>query len=171
MEIWKPVVGFEGLYEVSDLGRVRGVDRPVRTRGGKTRIMRGQIIKPQRHSQGYTQVGMRGRTYPIHHLVAAAFLGPRPESMQIAHFDGDKTNNTLANLRYATPKQNAGDRIRHGRSGLGASNSQAKLTVQKVVRIRLAAQGGVPQDFIAQKFGISQQQVSKIATRQRWAHV
>jgi hypothetical protein len=96
-EVWKDVVGYEGRYEVSSLGRLRGPRTTTKGIPG---------------SRGYYQVFLRekgaraGKTKNIHVLVAEAFLGPRPDGMHVCHADGDKSNNTLENLRYDTPKNN-----------------------------------------------------------------
>jgi hypothetical protein len=112
-ERWLPVVGYEGLYEVSDFGRVRSLPRPGTQRGGR-------ILKLPPNSGGYPVVSLsranRHVTRPVHVLVAAAFLGPRPNGMQVCHNDGHRTNAVLANLRYDTPGGNSQDMIRHGTS-------------------------------------------------------
>lgn len=99
-EIWKDVAGYEGRYQVSSLGRLRG------PRG----VTSGSV-----GSRGYVQVCLRevgskyGQTKNIHVLVAEAFLGKRPEGMHVCHEDGDKLNNSLSNLRYDTPENNWND--------------------------------------------------------------
>jgi hypothetical protein len=96
-EIWKDVLGYEGRYQVSSLGRLKG------PRG----ITEGSV-----GSRGYIQVCLRkkgdryGVTKNLHVVVAEAFLGSRPEGMHICHSDGDKNNNKLSNLRYDTAKGN-----------------------------------------------------------------
>lgn len=118
-EEWRPVVGYEGAYEISDRGRVRSMDR-VRTDtwGRRTRYL-GQLLKPRRSGpQGkyYLTVALtNGAHGKIHVLVAAAFIGPRPDGAQVCHNDGDRFNNQASNLRYATPSENNHDIVRHGR--------------------------------------------------------
>lgn len=112
-ERWLPVPGWEELYEVSDLGRVRSLTRwtPAGTR-------KGRMMKMNVDPSGYFQLGFRrngkNRTQKVHQLVAAAFLGPRPEGMEVRHLDGDPLNNRLDNLAYGTPSENSQDSIRHG---------------------------------------------------------
>jgi hypothetical protein len=99
-EVWKNVYGYAGRYEVSSLGRLRG------PRG---------ITKGSMGSRGYLQVCLRkpgdryGKTANLHVLVARAFLGPRPKGHHVCHGDGDRTNNSLINLRYDTPSGNWND--------------------------------------------------------------
>lgn len=112
-ERWLPAVDWEGLYEVSDLGRVRSLTRcpPAGTR-------RGRLMKTNVDPAGYWQLGFRrdgkNRTQKVHQLVAAAFLGPRPGGMEVRHLDGNPLNNRLDNLAYGTPSENSLDSIRHG---------------------------------------------------------
>lgn len=112
IEKWRPVVGFEGLYEVSDLGRVASF--PTRTWPGR------RILRPSHHVRGgYLFVNLRhdGRSYhrKVHHLVCEAFNGPRPEGTMTRHLDGDHLNNTPANLAWGTGSENQYDKVRHGR--------------------------------------------------------
>jgi hypothetical protein len=171
-ETWKDIPGYEGHYQVSDLGRVRSVDRRVRTvaKNGaeSTRAVPGCLLSASRHSQGYLQVKMGARTYIVGPLVLAAFVGPRPDGMECAHGDGAKTNNALTNLRWATPAENSADRIRHGTSGKGAENAGAKLTPAQVQAVR---ESTGPQGVTAALFGVTQATVSKIKLRQRWGHL
>lgn len=108
-EKWKPVVGFEGLYEVSSLGRVRSLDKIVPTgiRNNKTCIKKGKILKPLK-DKGYLRVCLHpGPKYLfIHRIVASAFL-PNPEGLpMINHKDEDKTNNIIENLEWCDNSYN-----------------------------------------------------------------
>lgn len=99
-ERWLPVVGHEGLYEVSDIGRVRRIAGGRGARAG--RVLGGKISDP-----GYRAVSLGAdHTERVHVLVAAAFIGPRPAGYTINHRDGDKLNNTVENLEYATYSEN-----------------------------------------------------------------
>lgn len=118
-ERWLPVVGYEGIYEVSDHGRVRSVDH-TDTYG---RRRRGKILNQSQTTNGrYLCVDLyRGgkstrRMMRVHRLVAQAFLGepPTPEHTDCCHIDGDGTNNTPTNLRWDTHAENLRDRVAHG---------------------------------------------------------
>ena len=108
-EHWLPVVGYEGLYEVSDQGRVKRLARV-----GKSWVLPERILKGCHTHQGYVQVGMFGKSKRVHRLVLEAFVGPCPEGMVACHYDDNKENNRLENLRWDTERENMWDRTRNG---------------------------------------------------------
>lgn len=173
-EAWRPIPGFEG-YEVSNLGRVRSFRR----HGGRGRglVKTPRIKKTHPGANGYLCVtlqkpdGNRCNKYAVHVLVAAAFMGPRPEGMQVAHGDGDRQNARLDNLRYATALENAQDKHRHGTTCRGESDGNSKLTEAQVRDIRARYRAGETQPSLAKLFGISSSQVSNIIRAASWAHV
>jgi hypothetical protein len=117
-ERWLPVVGYEGLYEVSDRGRVRSLDRVVPSRGG-WRTHRGKILSAPRNGK-YVKYhlhvkGDPGRTFRAHVLVLSAFVGP-PDSGHLGrHLDDDPENNALSNLSWGTQGDNMNDAVRNGK--------------------------------------------------------
>lgn len=117
-ETWLPVVGFEGRYEVSDLGRVRSLDRKVLNNGTPV-VIKGVVLRPSADSKGRLQVRPmregRGALTFVHRIVLEAFVGPCPEGMVCCHWDDDPTNNALANLRWDTQSENMRDQARNGR--------------------------------------------------------
>lgn len=118
MEEWRPVVGYEGLYEVSSHGEVRSVDRVIQGPHGPARL-RGKIRRQGLGRGGYKHVGVSkdgvARTIKVHTLVLEAFHGPRPfEDALCRHLDGDCQNNHVSNLQWGTAKENLEDSIRHG---------------------------------------------------------
>lgn len=109
-EEWRDIQGYEGLYQVSNLGRVRSCDRFVKCGYGKNRTVRQQIIKPSILNTGYYYVSLcrehTMKSFCVHRLEAIAFL-PNPEKKkEIDHIDGNRLNNSLDNLRLVTPKEN-----------------------------------------------------------------
>lgn len=110
IEIWKPIPGFEGYYEVSDHGRIKSLPRRLRGRGTNKRITRIKILRPRVNGSGYLTfmpcINYATKSITIHSVVMLAFIGPRPDGMQIDHVDYNKKNNCLSNLRYCTPRQN-----------------------------------------------------------------
>lgn len=117
-ETWRSVVGYEGSYEVSNLGRVRSLDRTITTATGVRRRLRGRVLTAWRSDQFNHQSVSLGHSYRDHHqvhvLVLTAFVGVRPRRMEGCHNDGDPTNNHLANLRWDTASSNQRDRVVHG---------------------------------------------------------
>ncbi len=114
-EQWQPVDGHPH-YEVSDQGRVRSLDRKIRSRGG-FRLKRGCLLKPGRTKSGHLTVAIgRGNSMFVHRLVLFAFRGPPPEGHESLHGDGDPSNNNLWNLRWGTRSENLIDRYEHERS-------------------------------------------------------
>ena len=119
-ETWRPILGFEGLYEVSDRGRVRSLDRLVKRSSSSTRIEKGRIIRPgfgARSGHKSVNLSRDGKkvTRKVHHLVLEAFVGPAPDGAQGLHWDDDPANNHLSNLRWGTFSDNAFDKVRNGR--------------------------------------------------------
>lgn len=113
-ERWLPVVGYEGLYEVSDLGRVKSLGRQVTRRRIKERM-----LKQPPDRSGYPHVNLwkdgKPESHYVHHLVLAAHVGPCPDGMERRHLDGDPGNSALSNLAYGTSSENNLDQVRHGR--------------------------------------------------------
>ena len=118
VERWRPVPGWEGIYEVSDLGRVRSLDRTVPDRRGGTRRLRGKLLAAPLNSSGRRTVQLRAMTRwrcaGVHVLVLEAFVGPRPPGLLVRHLDGDQLNNRLANLTWGTASENNRDKVIHG---------------------------------------------------------
>ncbi|GJJ22261.1 NUMOD4 motif-containing HNH endonuclease [Mycolicibacterium mageritense] len=128
-EEWRPVAGFEGVYEVSNLGRVKSLPRMTPTRWGTPRFHAGGILKAKTSpTTGYVCVTLvdanRGlkRYANIHRLVLDAFVGPCPDGMEACHNDGDRANARLDNLRWDTRSANTLDAV-HQRT-----NHHAKKT-------------------------------------------
>lgn len=109
-EIWRDIPGYEGHYQVSDLGRVRGVTRSFVNKNGHSGHVRGRIMKPGPHGKyrNYLQVQLsvldKKKSFTIHRLVMLAFVGP--SSLEVDHKDRDSANNKLSNLRYCTTRFN-----------------------------------------------------------------
>lgn len=113
-EQWRLIAGYEGLYEVSDHGRVRSLDR-IDSRGNRAwgRILR-QEVRPTGHLRVTLCSGGTTKRIFVHRLVLTAFIGPLPVGMQACHNDGNPANNVPANLRWDTIVANARDRRLHG---------------------------------------------------------
>jgi hypothetical protein len=113
-ECWLDIPGHQG-YQVSSRGKVRSVDRVVVRSNGVQRRHKGQVLKQSLSTYGYPKVTLGRHTQEkVHNLVLLAFRGPCPEGMQACHFNDEKTDNCLENLRWDTPKANMIDALRNG---------------------------------------------------------
>lgn len=132
---WKPIEGWAG-YEISNTGHVRSWKKCRRTPND----VLPRPVAPFPLPYGYLIVKLkdkgRKRSAYIHHLVAEHFIGPRPDGAEVAHWDGDKSNNSVSNLRYATPKENGADSVRQGVSARGERHYATTLTNETAAAIR-----------------------------------
>lgn len=106
-EIWRDIPGYEGLYQASNLGRVRSLDREVKHNYGGVAVKKGKILTP-RHERAQVTLNKDGirSYYLVSRLVYSAFYGPIPEGMQVNHISEDFTDDRLENLNLMTPKEN-----------------------------------------------------------------
>lgn len=159
-EGWRDVVGYEGLYEVSSLGRVRSLRRAL-------------LLRAAPMTSGYLSVrlsrGNRAPTRSVHALVAEAFVGPRPGGMNVNHIDGLKTNNAATNLEYVTPSENTNHAYRSGLAASGERHKSARLTAAQTQEIRSLI-GRMTKTAIAKRFGVTRTAVHWIAIGRNWKH-
>ena len=105
-----PVLGSEGFYEVSSLGRTRSLDHIVNGKNNHKVLKRGKLLKQQISKYGYARITLyknnQPKIYFVHVLVWEAFNGPKPEGMQVNHINENKTDNRLENLNLMSPKEN-----------------------------------------------------------------
>lgn len=117
-ERWLPVPNYEGIYEVSDRGRVRSLDRMVHRSDGWSRFQQGRErvlwVGPDGRRSVILSRGGVNRHYAVSVLVLTAFVSPRPEGMEVCHNDGDASNDWVGNLRWGTSSANKFDIVRHG---------------------------------------------------------
>lgn len=144
-EIWKDVVGYEGLYQVSNLGNVRGL--PIVTNFGERKKKHGlRLLKPAESKRGYYIVTLfkdgKGKTIPIHRLIADTFI-PNPENKPcVDHINTNKLDNRVENLRWVTYKENANNvlSLRHQSGAIkkrwrnGGFDDRNNLTYRKVAQ-------------------------------------
>jgi len=117
-ERWLPVVGYEGSYEVSDIGRVRSLERVVTFKDGRRRTIRACTLRLRSQKSGHLYVTLckSGTTkhHRVHRLVLAAHYGPPSEGQVARHLDGNPKNNVLGNLAWGSVQENTRDTVRHG---------------------------------------------------------
>jgi len=125
-EIWKPIPGYEGCYEASNLGRIRSLERLARPSPNRSNFtVPGKVLKPGiTRSTGYLSVVLRfdgeSKMRTVHSLVCEAFIAPRTGGRYVDHINGDRTDNRLKNLRYLSQSQNMLNITKPVRSKVGA---------------------------------------------------
>lgn len=174
-ETWKSVQGWSG-YEVSDRGRVRSWKWPGTMRGWtEDRSREPRVLRPDVRG-GYLGVVLcnkgKGRRHEnIHVLVLEAFVGPRPEGMQAAHANGERNDNRVENLRWATPSSNNADKHIHGTNQHGEHIGTAKLTAADVHEIVALRRSGIGVAKVAGQFGVCRNTITNITTGRTWRRV
>lgn len=118
-EIWKDIKNYEGIYQVSNLGRVRSLTRKVKTFNG-FRTTKGQLLKPLKTNRNYFRVDLKqnqqNKYVFIHRLVAETFI-PNPNNYPVInHIDGNTSNNAVSNLEWCTQSHNIKEAYRVGRA-------------------------------------------------------
>jgi hypothetical protein len=166
---WLPVVGYEGLYEVSNCGHVR-------------RTCNKRLKTQVNHKQGYLVVYLsennRTHGYLVHRLVAEAFIGPLASLIEVNHIDGVKTNNNVTNLELVTRQQNIDHAVATGLiANKGENNPQAKLTADQVCQIRRRytpggyRNGGPGYIALAGEFNLNPGTIRDIIKNKIWRHI
>lgn len=154
-EKWKPVVGYEGLYEVSSNGRIASLHGRKRT-----------LLKPVRQPKekgGYDTIGLsrdgRLKGFSVHALVAEAFIGPRPRGKVVGHLNGTPWDNRVSNLVYITHAEAT------------ALGNKSKLSEGAVRTIRRRLERGDRVDAIARAYGVSDVTIYNIKNGKVWSWV
>lgn len=164
---WRPIRGYEGLYEISNRGEVLSIPGYKR---------KGGLLKLKLKNSGYLFVTLsKNNTQEnvyIHHVVAAAFIGPRPSGYDVNHIDGDKFNNDAGNLEYCTRTENMRHAREHGlHDNRGEKQWNASLTDDQALWIRFAsAECGIG-DELHEYYGVSKQTVKDVLERRSWKHL
>jgi hypothetical protein len=161
-------------YQVSNLGRVRSLDREVAPRG-RAYTMPGVVLRPGADKNGYSLVVLvqspRRKTMKVHALVLQSFVGPAPIGMQCRHLDGNRTNNTLENLCWGTILENHADKRRHGTMIRGETVGNARLTEATVRSIRARSFGGEKRSQLAKEYAVSENTIRHILFGKTWRHI
>ena len=156
-EVWKPIVGYEGFYEVSNLGRVKSVERIVENNGGQQRRQE-RIMRLRIGSLGYLNVTLcresATKVFSVHRLVAQAFI-PNPENKPyVDHIDTDPSNNNVDNLRWVTQHENAMNpltREHNSKSKMGHPKYSPPLSEESKRRIGEKNRGKVRSEELKQR--------------------
>lgn len=164
-EEWRPVVGWEGLYEVSSLARVRRI-------AGGAGATPGRILCPSPIPGGYVTVGLcrDGRRYTkgVHVLVAHAFLGHCPPGHEVHHRDNNRANPLPGNLEYLTHAENIRHAVEFGNFCKGERGVHARLTEQSVREIRLSSLNNTQ---LGRLYGVTRTAIAAVRSGRSWGHL
>ena len=134
-EIWKPYPKMPE-YEISNLGRVKRLQRTYKRSDGFLTTIKEKLLSPRENSDGYPRVKLRDKLVFVHRLVLETFVGEKPgEKYQACHNNGIPNDNRVENLRWDLPSNNVRDRIRHGTYQIGEKNHQNKYPDDLIINL------------------------------------
>lgn len=171
-EIWLPVEGYEGYYEISNLGNVRSLNLLVNCKAGSLRKRYGRLLKTKENGMGYAVVSLAkyglSKKVSVHRLVAHTFI-PNPENKPfVNHIDNKTMNNKVSNLEWCTPKENIQHAVKQGRfTGINVKY----FTDSEIKQIRELYKQGVSQKELTIRFGSNKYRIHAIVknkTRTRY---
>lgn len=173
VEIFVPAKGYEGYYEVSNIGNIKSLSKRIPCSSGKTRLLPEKILSNKPHIFGYVCrhffKDKVGKYHFIHRMQWASFFGPIPPGKDINHINGIKNDNRLCNLELVTKKENIQHAIRTGLfNNKGENHTNSKLNPEKVREIRRMRKGGDTIKHIASVFKLNRCYTSLVATGKRW---
>jgi len=177
-EVWKSVIGYEGIYEISSIGNLKSLNRKIKHRTKKGFAIKKELILKSTNSNGYKLFILSkdgfSSSVSVHRLIAKAFI-PNPKNKpQVNHINGIKTDNRVENLEWCTNSENVNHAINTGlivlRKGEGSRNF--KLTDSIVLEIRrLYESGSFTQKHLAHKYSVCKKTISNIICRKNWNHL
>lgn len=191
-EEWRDVKGYEGLYQVSNFGRVKSLDyyqKNPQKKSTKLSLFKEKVLKQCHDKDGYCYISLakkeKAKTARVNRLVAQSFI-PNPKNLPCTnHIDNDRTNNSIGNLEWVTVAENNKHRMLHGNQIRGESVNTNKLTEKEVLEIRelyknsvdgrkyrnKKVKGILKQKDLAKKYNITPAQIYSITRRKCWKHI
>jgi hypothetical protein len=173
IEKWKDISGFEGKYQISNIGRVRSLDRITNNRQFK-----GAIKTPQISNTGYYRVHLctenrKTKPFSIHRLVATHFLPSIGGKNVVNHIDGDKLNNRLDNLEWVTISENTKHSYDTGLQIMGRSekNPASKYTEGQIREVKKLSKMNYSRKHISEATGVSRAMIHSVLKNKSWTHV
>ena len=179
MEVWKDVVGYEGKYQVSNMGNVRSLDHLVKRNNGRLQSNKGKLLRPAKDQCGYHRcafsISGKLKTFKVHRLVAKSFLDGESENrFQVNHKNGIKTDNRAENLEWVSGSENCKHSFDTGlqKPKRGTLNGNSKLTEQDVKHIRHEHNAlGVTFRSLSLGYKIDKKTIAQICRFGIWKHI
>lgn len=167
-EIWKNILGFEGVYLISNFGRVKRILQ-------KSGTQSNRILKDYDNGKGYRYITLRKDNTPsnhyVHILVAIAFLENPLNKSSVNHINGIKSDNVITNLEWVTNKENMIHASKMNLLRKGENNVLSKINNEDVLKIRSLKNSGKALNKIGMMFGISASHVHRIMHKKLWKHI
>ena len=180
VEVWKDIKGYEGHYQVSDLGRVKSLARVVEIRKGIFGNKKEKFLKPTKNKKGYLTLKLckksddicSEKSVIVHRLVANEFLENSLNKPQVNHKNGIKDDNCVENLEWATGSENVIHALNNNLkiSIKGSSHTNSKLTEKEVLEIRAIGRTKTLKE-VAKIFNVDMSLISLILLRKAWKHL
>ena len=167
-EVWRDIDNYSGLYQVSNQGRVKGLNRQVVGKDGRTWNLKEKVLVPyEGGTNEYLQVSLskdsKSRKHLVHRLVAKAFIKRIPTGMEVNHINGRLQDNRLVNLEIVTHQENIDHSVASGlKNDYGEKHTNSKLSNAEASLIRKHHLNGMKQVDLARQFGVSKQTINNI---------
>lgn len=169
-EVWKDVVGHEGLYEVSNLGRIRSLPRITTSRPMKGKLLSTATKDTKRYEKVCLSYNGNYKYYKVHQVVARAFIDNPENKPQINHIDGNRHNNKVDNLEWVTSTENNSRAKKHGML-LGENHQNTNYTEEQIKEVKLMLKQGLKNIDIERVTGINHKRISEIKCGKVWSHI
>jgi hypothetical protein len=167
----KPVYGHESNYEIDNEGNIWSLRRE-KTINKRKYVWSSKKLKPIVDRNGYLYVnlcnGKSAKKMAIHRLVLLSFVGEPKKGMICCHLDGNKLNNNINNLRWATHADNYADSIKHKTNAIGIRNGKSKLNEDQVKEIIFSNE---PSLSICKKYNVAASTIRAVRLKQNWKHI
>jgi hypothetical protein len=173
-EIWLPVKGFEGRYEVSNFGSIRSLDMYINNPHGSKSFKKGRTLRQTKNGKGYLAVklclnGLQ-KSLVVHRIVAEAFVPNKMNYPQVNHLNGIKSDNRTDNLEWCTNRQNIIHAYNNGliKTNKGEAHHMSKLKQTEVDEIRVFLSNGETMSSLARKYSVTVTSIYHIKIKKTW---